>query len=225
MAVVRLRPTDLRAALASDGTSLQYQVQVHVASGTLAGVEAFVRWPHPQLGMVGPQEIMQLVIQGELELEFDAWVIRTAAAQAMQWIAGGVPLPLIAVNIWGRTLASPQLLELVDGTEHLELELPRGAAADPAHVAMIGSVRTRGARVAVEALSPIDVDTLKLRHPVDAATVSAARARGLRVVAEGIETADQQAQALGAGCEIVQGYVFGPEVSASEVSALARPPA
>ena len=63
MAVVRLRPADLRSALASDGTSLQYQVQVHVPSGTLAGVEAFVRWPHPLYGMVGPAEIVQLVIQ------------------------------------------------------------------------------------------------------------------------------------------------------------------
>jgi EAL domain-containing protein (putative c-di-GMP-specific phosphodiesterase class I) len=225
MAVVRLRPADLRSALASDGTSLQFQVQVHVPSGTLAGVEAFVRWPHPQLGMVGPQEIMQLVTAGELQLEFDAWVIRTAAAQAKQWIAGGVPLPLIAVNIWDKTLQSPRLLELVDGTEHLELELPRGAGSDPAYVAMIGSVRTRGARVAVEALPEVEVDTVKLRHPVDAATVAAARLRGLRVVAEGIESADQQAQALGSGCEIIQGYVFGPEVSASEVSALARPSA
>ncbi len=225
MAVVRLRPSDLRSALASDGTSLQFQVQVHVPTGTLAGVEAFVRWPHPLLGMVGPQEIMQLVMQGDLQIDFDAWVIKTAAAQADRWIAAGVALPLIAVNIWEQTLRSPQLLELVDGTQHLELELPRGAGATDAHVAMIGSVRTRGARVAVEALPETGVDTLKLRHPVDAATVSAARGRGLRVVAEGIETADQQAQALASGCEIIQGYVFGPEVSASEVSALARPSA
>ena len=225
MAVVRLRPADLRSALASDGTSLQYQVQVHVPSGTLAGVEAFVRWPHPLYGMVGPAEIVQLVIQGGLHVEFDAWVIRTASAQAKQWIAKGVPLPLIAVNIWDQTLRSLQLPELVGGAEHLELELPRGAATDPAHVSMIGSVRARGARVAADTLPEIDVDTVKLRHPVDAPTVSAARERGVRVVAEGIESEDQKAQALAAGCEIVQGYVFGPEVSASEVSALARPPA
>jgi EAL domain-containing protein (putative c-di-GMP-specific phosphodiesterase class I) len=225
MARVLLRPADLRAALASDSTSLQFQVQVHVPTGTLAGVEALVRWPHPVYGMVGPQEIVQLVMQGGLHLEFDEWVIKTADAQAKQWVAAGVPLPLISVNIWDQTLRSPRLLELVDGTEHLELELPRGAASDPAHIAMIGSVRTRGARVAAEVVPDTDIDTVKLRSPVDGATVSAARERGMRVVAEGIETADQQAQALAAGCEIIQGYVFGPEVSASEVSALARPPA
>ena len=78
MAVVRLRPADLRSALASDGTSLQFQVQVHVPTGTLAGVEALVRWPHPALGMVGPQEIVQLVEAGGLHEVFDGWVIRAA---------------------------------------------------------------------------------------------------------------------------------------------------
>ena len=223
MAIVRLRPDELRSALASDGTSLQFQVQVHVPTGTLAGVEAFVRWPHPLYGMVGPQEIVQLVIQGGLHVEFDAWVIRTASAQARTWIAGGVPLPLIAVNIWDQTLRSPRLLELIDGMDHVELELPRGAAADPDHRAMIGSVRARGARVAAELLPEIDVDTVKLRLPIDAAVAAAARGRGIRVVAEGIETEEQKTEALAAGCDIVQGYVFGPEVSASEVSALARP--
>jgi EAL domain-containing protein (putative c-di-GMP-specific phosphodiesterase class I) len=225
MAVVRLRPAELRAALASDGTSLQFQVQVHVPTGTLAGVEALVRWPHPLYGMVGPQEIAQLVIQGGLHLEFDRWVIHAAGRQAAAWLREGVPLPLVSVNIWEPTLRGPELLEMVSGVQHLELELPRGAAQDPAHIAMIGSLRTRGVRVAAEALPDIEIDTVKLRPPVDAATVDAAKRRGVRVVAEGIESTEQQAQALAAGCEIVQGYVFGPEVSAGEVSALARPSA
>ncbi len=223
MAVVRLRPSDLTAALASDGTSLQFQVQVHVPTGTLAGAEALVRWPHPQLGMVGPQEIAQLVTEGALFERFDEWVIRAAAKQAAEWILDGVPLPLVSVNVWEQTLRSPELLRIVDGAQHLELELPRGAAEDLAHVAMIGSLRTRGIRIAADALHGIQIDTLKLRPPLDPVTVAAAKARGIRVVAESVETTEQQIQAIGAGCEIVQGYVFGPEVSVAEVSALAKP--
>lgn len=222
MAVVRLRPSDLRDALRSDGTSLQFQVQVHVPSGTLAGVEALVRWPHYALGMVGPQEIAQLVMQGSLHVEFDEWVIRAASEQARQWIAQGVELPLVSVNVWEQTLRSPEILRMVEGAERLELELPRGAVSDAVHVAMIGSLRTRGVRIAADVVPPIDIDTVKLWPPVDAMTVQAAKARGLRVVAEGVESAEQQAQALGAGCEIVQGFVFGPEVSAAEVSTLAK---
>jgi len=52
--------------------------------------------------------------------------------------------------------------------------------------------------------------------------VAAARARKMRVVAEGVETTEQQQAILATGCEIVQGYVFGPEASAAEVSQLAR---
>ena len=91
MAVVRLRPADLLEALRNDGTSLQFQVQVHVPTGTLAGVEALVRWPHFQYGMIGPQEIAQLVMQGGLHEEFDFWVIRAASKQAADWIGEGVP--------------------------------------------------------------------------------------------------------------------------------------
>ncbi len=88
---------------------------------------------------------------------------------------------------------------------------------------MIGSLRTRGIRIAADALHGIQIDTLKLRPPLDPVTVAAAKARGIRVVAESVETTEQQIQAIGAGCEIVQGYVFGPEVSVAEVSALAKP--
>ena len=131
MAVVRLRPADLRDALRSDGTSLQFQVQVHVPTSALSGVEAFVRWPHPVLGMVGPQEIAQLVAQGVLYVAFDEWVIRTATAQAAKWIAAGVALPLISVNVWEETLRSPDLPRILQHAERLELELPRGAVRDP----------------------------------------------------------------------------------------------
>jgi EAL domain-containing protein (putative c-di-GMP-specific phosphodiesterase class I) len=174
--------------------------------------------------MVGPQEIAQLVTQGDLHVEFDSWVIRTAAAQAAQWIAAGVPLPLIAVNVWDKTLGSDELMRVVEGTRDLELEMPRGSAQEPANASTLRALRERGVRIASDSLA-IEIDTVKLRPPLDPAIVGLAKTRGLRVVAEGVESADQQAQALSAGCEIVQGYVFGPEVSASEVSALARPQA
>jgi EAL domain-containing protein (putative c-di-GMP-specific phosphodiesterase class I) len=247
MSVVRLRPTDLRDALASNGTSLQFQVQVHLPTTTLAGVEALVRWPHPVLGMVGPQEITQLVDQGALHVEFDEWVLGAACAQMALWQREGVPLPSIGVNVWEPTLRKPDFLRLASaateragvGPEMLEIELPRGAALEPEFVAVIGSLRTRGIRIAadvraLEDMPPIEIDTVKLPYPLTSAIaepgsravaesiVAAARARKMRVVAEGVETTEQQQAILATGCEIVQGYVFGPEASAAEVSQLAR---
>lgn len=249
MSVVRLRPTDLRDALASDGTSLQFQVQVHLPTSALAGVETLVRWPHPVLGMVGPQEIAQLVDQGALHSEFDEWVLAAACTQMAQWQREGVPLPLIGVNVWEATLRKPDFLQLASAAterariapEMLEIELPRGAALEPDFVSVIGSVRTRGIRIAadvraLEDMPPIEIDTVKMPYPLisaiaepgsramAASIVAAARARNMRVVAEGVETAEQQQALLGVGCEVVQGYVFGPEASAAEVSTLARRP-
>ncbi|MGH2378899.1 MAG: EAL domain-containing protein [Candidatus Limnocylindria bacterium] len=249
MSMVRLRPTDLRDALASNGTSLQFQVQVHVPTTALAGVEALVRWPHPLLGMVGPQEITQLVDQGALHAEFDEWVLGAACTQMAAWQREGVPLPLIGVNVWEATLRKPDFLQLTGAAteragiapEMLEIELPRGAALDEGFVAVIGSVRTRGVRVAadvrsLEDMPGIEIDTVKLPYPLTSGieepgtrrvleqVVAAARARNVRVVAEGVESTAQQQAVMAAGCEIMQGYVFGPEASAAEVSTLARRP-
>jgi len=247
MAIVRLRPSDLRDALTSGGTSLQFQVQVHIPTRALSGVEALVRWPHPLYGMIGPQEIVQLVDQGGFHGEFDAWIMAEACAQAAAWRKEGVSLPLVSVNVFEATLRRRDLLDAVASAldaagappEMLEIELPRGAALDPSLVAVIGSVRTRGVRAAAdvgatEEVPTVEVDTIKIpyrltstlddpeRAEIARAIVASARKRGSRVVAEGVEDEAQQARVIAAGCEIVQGYVFGPEASAAEVSALAR---
>jgi EAL domain-containing protein (putative c-di-GMP-specific phosphodiesterase class I) len=246
MAVVHLRPSDLREALASGGTSLQFQVQVHVPTRTLAGAESLVRWPHPVLGMIGPQEIVQLVDQGGMHSEFDSWIIARSCAQAAAWRGEGVPLPLVAVNVFEVTLRRRTLDRAVETAldaasapaEMLEIELPRGAGLDTSLATTIAALRARGVRIAVDArevadIPEIDIDTVKLplrltadladpeRSATAKAVVDAAKARGLRVVAEGIETEALRDLVMATGCDIVQGYVFGPEVSAAEVSELA----
>ena len=75
MAIVRLRPFELKHALETGALTLHYQPQVEIKSGRLAGVEAFVRWPHPVHGMIGPSDIVPLIDQAGLHVEFDRWVI------------------------------------------------------------------------------------------------------------------------------------------------------
>src|SRR5688572_3774991 len=85
MAIVRLRPEELKHALDDGALSLQFQPQVHVPTGKLVGVEAFARWPHPAHGMIGPSDIVPLLDQGSLHVEFDRWVLRAISAQVMAW--------------------------------------------------------------------------------------------------------------------------------------------
>ena len=85
MAIVRLRPEDLKRAIAGGTLSLQFQPQVHVPTGKLVGAEAFARWPHPSYGMIGPGEIIALIEQGALHVEFDRWVLTELCAQQVRW--------------------------------------------------------------------------------------------------------------------------------------------
>src|SRR5438105_104936 len=113
MAKLQIKPDDLKRTIESNFLSLHFQPQVRVASGALEGVEAFVRWPHPIYGMLGPSEIIPLVEKGKMHAEFDRWVIRAACAQLVKWRAQGVTVALVATNIWGRTLQRPDAVDVV----------------------------------------------------------------------------------------------------------------
>src|SRR5438034_6422162 len=134
MPFVRLRSADLKQALESGALSLHYQPQVVIATGKLAGVEAFVRWPHPAYGMVGPSDIIPLVDQAGLHVEFDRWVVGAICRQARQWRKDGVTVPIVAANVWAQTLRRPDALRLMDALAEtgadpktIELECPRGS--------------------------------------------------------------------------------------------------
>src|SRR2546423_10844116 len=85
MAIVRVRPADHKHALQTGALSLHYQPQVEIKTGKLAGVEAFVRWPHPTYGMLGPSDIIPVVEQAGLHVEFDRWVVGMICRQAKKW--------------------------------------------------------------------------------------------------------------------------------------------
>ncbi len=238
MTMNRLRPASLRDAIESDSLSLHYQMQVHVSDGRLSGVEGFVRWPHPSFGLLGPGEVLPLVEEGLLHVLFDGWVLRTLCAQVVRWRKEKVLVPLVAANIWSQTLRHPGIVEIVReavaaggaAAGMLELELPRGALADPALGDHLLEIRRLGVRLASddlgrEAGAPfLGADTLKLPRGADAAAVARVVAAGrelvARVVAEGVETAAERDALVAAGCEVVQGYVYGPEVSASDIRSL-----
>ena len=250
MAIVRLRPEDLHRAIEGDLLSLQFQPQVHAPSGTLVGAEAFVRWPHPSYGMIGPGDIIPLVEQGGMHVEFDRWVVTALCAQITRWIAEGFAVPVVAANLWAQTLRSVEVVGMIEKiiltsgapTASVEIEVPRGTVRDPALAESAARLRALGVRVASEELTDRSLasfaagfDTLKIGYPIardllvagssasDAVTaaVEAARATGARVVADSVETPEQEDACVALGCEIVQGYLYGPEVSPSELRVLA----
>jgi EAL domain-containing protein (putative c-di-GMP-specific phosphodiesterase class I) len=248
VAIVRLRSSDIKQALENGALSVHYQPQVEIKTGKLAGVEAFVRWPHPVYGMLGPSDIIRVVEQAVLHVEFDRWVIGAICRQAKKWRAAGVPVPVVAVNVWSESLRRPDALRLIDALAEtgvdprtIELECPRGSTVDPQLTKTLVAIKALGVRLASEEYAAgarprwiLSFDTLKIPYPIsrdhvanaDAirAAVAEAKRIGARVVADSVESSEQEGALASLGVEIVQGYLYGPEVTPAELHTLIERP-
>lgn len=242
--MVRPRAAELKHALETEALSLHYQPQVEIATGKLAGVEAFVRWPHPVHGMIGPSDIVPLVDQAGLHVEFDRWVISAICRQATRWRADGVHVPIIAANVWSETLRRPDALRLVDALAEtrvdpttIELECPRGSTVDPQVTKALVAIKALGVRLTSEEYATgarprwiLSFDTFKIPYPISrdyaahadaiAAAVVEARRSGARVVADSVESTVQERGLASLGVDIVQGFLYGPEVTPAELRGL-----
>lgn len=102
--------TDLRHAVAREEFLLHYQPQVDLESGRIVGVEALIRWNHPELGLIPPDDFIPLLEETGLILPVGEWVLRTACAQNKTWQDIGLPPLSVAVNLSGRQVESSDLI-------------------------------------------------------------------------------------------------------------------
>jgi len=99
----------LRQSIALGGFELHYQPQVRLDTGAFAGIEALVRWRHPQRGLVSPEEFVALAEARGLITAIDRWVLRQACQQACAWLAGGMPPVPVSVNMSAQEFRHPDL--------------------------------------------------------------------------------------------------------------------
>ncbi len=98
---------DLRRAIATGELTLYYQPKISTGTGTLSSVEALVRWQHPTLGLLQPDEFIPLAESTAIIHALTTEVLRLALSQAREWADAGRPIP-IAVNISARSLLDPR---------------------------------------------------------------------------------------------------------------------
>ena len=103
---------ELRHALKRDEFELHYQPQVIVATGAIIGVEALLRWRHPERGLLPPTDFIPVAEASELIIQIGAQVLRVACAQAREWQRRGVPVH-VGVNVSVRQFSQRSLLPLV----------------------------------------------------------------------------------------------------------------
>jgi len=105
---------ELRQALDRNELVLHYQPKIDVRSGRVTGLEALVRWQHPQIGLVPPAHFMQVANETGLMVPINEWVLQTACASGKDWARHGLPNIPIAVNLSQRQFIYGNLQKDVD---------------------------------------------------------------------------------------------------------------
>ncbi|MBI4716111.1 MAG: EAL domain-containing protein [Nitrospirae bacterium] len=105
--------TCLRRALERDEFLLMYQPQLDLRTGAVLGVEALLRWRHPEMGVVPPGTFISILEETGLIVPVGEWVLRAACAQGKAWREGGFPNFRMAVNLSPLQFKQPDLVETV----------------------------------------------------------------------------------------------------------------
>ncbi len=233
---------DLRGALAKGELSLVYQPVVEVATETISGFEALVRWNHPKRGAVSPDVFIPIAEEANLITAIGEWILRTACAQLAQW-DGNLKM---AVNVSPIQFAATNFSEIVinaiatNGIDpaQVELEITEGVFLDESadNIRTFNRLKSAGVRLALDDfgtgysalgyLQKVPFDKIKIDQSfvrgatrkgnmnaaIIASIVSLADALGMDTTAEGAETHDELALVRDLGCSHIQGYIYGRPV-------------
>ena len=151
---------ELRRALEQDEFVLHYQPQIELATGRPVGVEALIRWQHPQRGLIPPIRFISVAEETGLIGPIGEWTLRTACAQNRLWQDAGLPLLPIAVNLSAKQWLQPHLeSQVVDALEtarleprFLELEITENLLMRDTHkmIETMRRLQARGVQFAVD---------------------------------------------------------------------------
>jgi len=201
----------LRKAIQNGELYLLYQPQIEVRTSEIVGVEALVRWRHPERGIISPTEFIPLAEETGLIVPIGEWILRTACNQAMAWQHQTRRAVRMAVNLSAKQFKDENLSQIVLSALHetgleprlLELELTEGTLMDDANATLATLELLRGIGVflsiddfgtgysSMNYLKRFDVRTLKIDRsficglPQD--TENAAITRAIIAMAHGLK--------------------------------------
>jgi diguanylate cyclase (GGDEF)-like protein len=240
--------TDLWRAFAEGEFELHYQPQIAAASRTVIGLEALLRWRHPEQGLIMPAEFLPVAEESGLIVPLGAWALREACARAAAWPKIRMSVNLSPAQFLHRALVDQVAQALADtGVEpaRLELEIAEGALLRDPRVAceILDRLKPLGVRIAIDdfgagysSLSYLHkFDQIKIARSFTGALgrqedadviihgiMGLSRLLGMAVCAEGVETGEQSDWLSAQGCAELQGAHFGRPLEAAEINSLLR---
>ncbi|HTW37855.1 MAG TPA: EAL domain-containing protein [Steroidobacteraceae bacterium] len=240
----------LHRALRKREFSLFYQPQFAVSDGTLAGVEALLRWHTPTEGTRHPEEFVPAAEESGLIVDIGGWVLDAACVQLAAWRERGTMPPRLAVNVCAQQVRDADFAHTVRRAlernslppEVLELELAASVLADAEAAAALARLVQIGARLVLDdfgrecplsylrryPINAVKIDralVAQIPHDAESAaivetSIMMAHALGKRVAAQGIERIEQLDFLRERRCDLAQGFYLARPLSAAAVTEL-----
>lgn len=172
----------LSGALKRNELGLHFQPKIDLASNTMVGVEALLRWQSPELGAVSPARFVPVMEETGLVVDIGQWIIREACRQHLAWRADGLPAIRIAVNLSARQLRDPAFVDSFErilgecgvGAGDIEVEITESMVMDDRQRAAsaLQALREMGIKIAMDDfgtgysslsyLNTFPIDTIKI---------------------------------------------------------------
>ncbi|WP_269585683.1 putative bifunctional diguanylate cyclase/phosphodiesterase [Roseibium sp. Sym1] len=238
--------SDLRNATLENQLSLVFQKQNLARTGDLIGYEALVRWRHAERGPIAPEDFIPIAERSGIILDIGNWVLEAACCEAVTWAApvtlsvNASPLQFSRSDFVG--LVSTVLVRTGFPADRLEIELTESTPIEDherVHETIL-SLRKMGVRVAMDdfgkgysslnTLQAFPFDKIKVDRAFTRSLETDPHARailrsaillghsfGIPVIAEGVETERQLQFLQEAGCQQVQGFLFGKHLLPSQI--------
>jgi diguanylate cyclase (GGDEF)-like protein len=251
-AISRLQlETDLWQALERQELDVYYQPIISVTSSQILGVEAFLRWRHPQRGLLSPKEFILLAEETGLITPIGEWLLWRVCSQMQCW-RREYPTLAIAINISAPQLRQPNIVPLISEVlresglppQALTVEMRQGILSEAINPTVLAELVAKGIKISIddfgigsslECLKNFPLNTLKIDQsfvkdittsPDDRIIITAliglAHALNLTVIAAGVETEAQFAFLQAQQCDGVQGYLFGKPMPAGDLTNLLK---
>lgn len=229
---------ELKRAMLDNQLTLYYQPQVDMETGQIVGMEALIRWQHPENGLLDPIAFLPVAEESLLIVSIGDWVIERACQQIRKWIDAGLIPVTVSINISSAQFSKKQFVELVEDTlmryrlepSMLALELTETTLlkGQEQMADIMQRLRVSGVEIVIDDfgtgyssmqyLQQLPVDTIKIDQSfvqnimqdptIVDAIILIAKGVGLNLVAEGVEEQAQADYLLQQGCRFAQGYHY-----------------